>query len=57
MPEVNSEAEQSALFELEGPDDDKCVWLHSGGVTLNLGPSDAVAERFYEWLACLETKE
>jgi hypothetical protein len=27
---MDNEPEQGALFEIEGPDDDSCVWLVSG---------------------------
>jgi hypothetical protein len=45
---------QRALFEIEGPDEDGCVWLHAGNMTVNLGPKGAVAERLYAWLASIE---
>lgn len=48
------DCDQEALFELEGPDEDGCVWILSGvgmdAQTFNLGPRAAVAERFIEWL-------
>jgi hypothetical protein len=47
--------EQGALFQVEGPDEDGCVWLHAGNMTVNLGPKDAVAAIFYSWLASVET--
>jgi hypothetical protein len=49
--------EQGALFEIEGPDEDGCVWLHAGATTVNLGPRDRVAERLQEWLANVEHPE
>jgi hypothetical protein len=54
-PAVHPEgAEQGALFKVEGPDEDGCVWLHAGNMTVNLGPKTAVAECFYAWLASVE---
>lgn len=50
----NDEQEQAAPFYIEGPDEDGCVWLHAGTMTVNLGPKDRVAERLYEWLASVE---
>jgi hypothetical protein len=51
----NDEEPQGALFEIEGPDEDACVWLVSGkgegAVVVNLGPRDAVAEKLAQWLA------
>jgi len=48
------EPEQEALFELEGPDGDGCVWIthKDAGTqsTFNLGPRDKVAEAFADWL-------
>ena len=38
---MDDEADQEALFEIEGPDEDSCVWLVSGkgegAVVVNLG--------------------
>jgi hypothetical protein len=46
---MDNEPEQDALFEIEGPDDDSCVWLVSGkgegAVVVNLGPRDSVPIR------------
>ncbi len=50
-PADDAEHEQEALFELEGPDEDSCVWLTSGELHVNLGPRDKVAERMAQWLA------
>ena len=54
---------QSALFQLEGPDEDGCVWACSPeGRDIwchNLGPESAVAEALSQWLAarnCDETE-
>jgi len=47
--------EQGALFEIQGPDEDGCVWVCSPEGRevwcANLGPADAVAEMFTQWLA------
>jgi hypothetical protein len=53
----SGEPEQDALFELEGPDEDSCVWLTSGATHINLGPRDAVAEKFTQWLAEIDFGE
>ena len=46
---------QGALFEVEGPDEDGCVWAcaPSGRDVWcqNLGPKEAVAEKLAGWLA------
>ena len=46
--------EQGALFRIEGPDEDGCVWICSGsgrGVWChNLGPFEPAAEAMAEWL-------
>jgi hypothetical protein len=45
---------QGALFKLEGPDEDGCVWMCSpAGRDVwcqNLGPKDAAAEVMVRWL-------
>lgn len=49
------ESEQAALFEIEGPDEDGCVWACAPqGREVwcqNLGPKDKVVEVFLRWLA------
>ena len=49
-----SESEQDKLFEIEGPDEDGCVWICStkgeGDWCQNLGPQDKVAEALFAWL-------
>jgi hypothetical protein len=51
---MDNKPEQGALFEIEGPDDDSCVWLVSGkgpdAAVVNLGQRDAVAEKMSQWL-------
>ncbi|MDT9598550.1 hypothetical protein [Sphingosinicella rhizophila] len=57
----DADQEQGALFELEGPDEDECVWLVSGGghqaITINLGPRPAVAEKLDQWLEAIDFGE
>lgn len=51
---MDDDPEQDALFEIEGPDEDGCVWICSADGRdvwcQNLGPKDSVAERFSVWL-------
>ena len=58
---MSDEAEQGALFEMEGPDEDACVWLVSGrgpeAIVVNLGPREAVANKMTEWLASIDFGE
>jgi hypothetical protein len=55
------EPEQDALFEIEGPDEDACVWIHSTDPrnpwTQNLGPRDKVAEVLSQWLGSIDSGE
>lgn len=56
--ERDENQEQEALFEIEGPDEDSCVWLHvKDGPTVNLGPRDKVAEKMADWLASIDFGE
>lgn len=56
-----SDGEQEALFEIEGPDEDGCVWLVSGegqdAISVNLRPRPAVAEKMTDWLAEIDFGE
>ena len=53
---AQEDPEQGALFELEGPDEDSCVWLTAeGGVHVNLGPRGAVAEKLCQWLSEIDS--
>ena len=57
---MDYEMEQEALFYLEGPDEDGCVWISStdaGGWHHNLGPDNKVAEVLSQWLASLDDGE
>jgi hypothetical protein len=53
--------EQGALFEIEGPDEDFCLWLVSGtrpdAVVVNHGPREAVAIKLADWLAEIDIGE
>jgi hypothetical protein len=57
----HDEPEQGALFEIEGPDEDACVWLVAGkgedAVVVNLGPREAVATKLADWLAEIDFGE
>ena len=59
MPE--SDPEQDALFQIEGADEDGCVWICSaeGRDTWcqNLGPRDKVAEVLSDWLGQIDYGE
>jgi hypothetical protein len=52
---------QEALFQIEGPDEDGCVWACSpDGRDIwcqNLGPTKKVAEVFSQWLASIDQDE
>ena len=57
---MEDEPEQEALFSLEGPDEDGCVWISSTNdppFHFNLGPADKVAEVLSQWLASLDDAE
>ena len=57
---MENEPKQDALFYLEGPDEDGCVWINSTdapGWHHNLGPADKVAELLSQWLASLDDAE
>ena len=53
--------EQGALFEIDGPDEDGCVWICSAAGRddwcQNLGPADKVADVLSQWLASVENDE
>ena len=52
---------QEALFQLEGPDEDGCVWACSPeGRDIwcqNLGPTEKVADVMCQWLGSIRTNE
>jgi hypothetical protein len=58
---VGDDPEQGALFEIEGPDEDGCVWICSAGGRdvwcQNLGPREAVAEKLAQWLTEIDFGE
>ena len=53
--------EQPALFQIEGPDEDGCVWACSPeGRDIgcqNLGPKEKVVEVLTQWLAAVDADE
>lgn len=52
---------QDALFQIEGPDEDGCVWICSAGGRdvwcQNLGPVDKVTEIMSQWLGSIDYGE
>ncbi len=49
--------DQEALFNIEGADEDGCVWICSakaGDWCHNMGPADKVAEVLSEWLSSID---
>jgi hypothetical protein len=52
------EPEQEALFYIEGPDEDGCVWIYGANTTdpwaQNLGPRRKVAEVMSQWLGTID---
>jgi hypothetical protein len=54
-------ADQDAVFQIEGPDEDGSVWLCSpDGLDVrrqNLGPKDKVVEVLSEWLGSVDADE
>jgi hypothetical protein len=54
---MHDKPEQEALFEIEGPDEDGCVWIHSTDPrspwTQNLGQREKVVEVLSQWLASI----
>ncbi len=58
---MDDEPEQDALFYIEGPDEDGCVWICSaeaqGQWCHNMGPADKVAEVLSQWLASIDDGE
>lgn len=58
---MQDEPEQDALFQIEGPDEDGCVWVCSTGVgdgwCKNLGPKDRVVEVLSQWLGSVDAGE
>ena len=58
---MENEPQQEALFELQGPDEDGCVWACSpAGRDVwcqNLGPATKVAEVMSQWLGSIQYDE
>lgn len=59
---MKDEPEQEALFQIEGPDEDGCVWICSphgdephvhDTWCRNLGPKDKAAEIMCQWLGSI----
>ena len=58
---MEDEPEQEALFYIEGPDEDGCVWIYGASTrdpwAQNLGPCRKVAEVMSEWLGSVYALE
>ena len=58
---MDDEPEQQALFQIEGPDEDGCVWICSAeGRDVwcqNLGPAERVVEVLSQWLGSIDAGE
>jgi hypothetical protein len=58
---MDEDPEQCALFEIEGPDEDGCVWICAAGGRdvwcQNLGPREKVAEKLAQWLSEIDCGE
>lgn len=58
---MQDEPEQEALFEIEGPDEDGCVWICSpegrDAWCRNLGPKEKAAEVMCQWLGSIDYLE
>jgi hypothetical protein len=58
---MEDEPEQDALFDIQGPDEDGCVWICSADGRdvwcQNLGPSDKLAEVLCQWLGSIDFAE
>ena len=54
---MDEEPKQEAFFQIEGPDEDDCVWICSpkgrGVWCQNLGPTDKVTNAMVEWLGSI----
>jgi hypothetical protein len=57
----NRTAEQDALFQIRGPDEDGCVWICSSkgrdDWCRNLGPAEKVVELLSQWIASIDDGE
>jgi hypothetical protein len=58
---LDDEPKQDALFNIEGPDEDGCVWICSAGGRdvwcQNLGTANKVAEVLSAWLGSIDYQE
>jgi hypothetical protein len=58
---MSEEPQQDALFQIEGPDEDGCVWACSpDGRDVwcqNLGPKEKVVQMLSQWLASVDADE
>ena len=58
---IEGEPAQDALFEIDGLDEDGCVWICSAAGRndwcQNLGPQAEVAEVLRQWLASIDYDE
>jgi hypothetical protein len=57
---MEDDPQQEALFYIEGPDEDGCVWISSTdepGWHHNLGPADKAAEVMSQWLGTIDYGE
>ena len=54
---MDDEPHEEALFQIEGPDEDDCVWVCStkgrGDWCHNLGRKNKVADALVEWLGSI----
>jgi len=62
MTHQGAEPGQEALFDIEGPDEDGCVWACSLGGRRdiwcqNLGRAEKVVEKLSQWLASYDDGE
>jgi hypothetical protein len=58
----STDPEQEALFDIEGPDEDGCVWACSPSGRRDvwcqkLEPAEKVAEKLSQWLASYDDGE
>lgn len=58
---ADDEPEQEALFQIEGPDEDGCVWACSAkgrdDWCQSLGPRAQVVEVMSQWLGSIEGRD
>ena len=58
---MSNQPEQDALFQIEGPDEDGCVWACSPEGRYvwcqNLGPTEKVVEVLSQWLGSIDAGE